>query len=107
MKLKNKNVLITGASAGIGEACAKAFAAEGANLILTARRKERLDNLAKELINNHKVNVLTLQLDVRFFDNVKEQLSDLPDEFNEIDILINNAGKALGTEKIQDGVLDN
>ena len=107
MKLKNKIVLITGASSGIGEGCANAFASEGANLILTARRLERLDNLKKDIQNKYDVNIHNIQLDVRSFEDVESQLNSLPTEFSNIDILINNAGKALGTEKIQDGLLEN
>ena len=107
MKLKNKVVLITGASSGIGEASAKAFAAEGANLILTARRIDRLVNLKNYIQSKFDVNIHNIQLDVRSYEQVEEQLNSLPDEFKDVDILINNAGKALGTEKIQDGLLEN
>lgn len=107
MKLKNKTVLITGASSGIGEACAKAFAKEGTNLILTARRKDRLDNLKTSIQSKFDINIYTIQLDVRDYEDIENQINTLPSEFKNIDILINNAGKALGTEKIQDGLLEN
>ena len=107
MVLAKKVVLITGASSGIGMACARSFASEGCNLILTARRKDLLDSLSNDLSAVHKVNVLPVQLDVRNFKNINEELSNLPSNFQDIDILVNNAGKALGTEKIQSGVLEN
>ncbi len=107
MKLKNKIALITGASSGIGEACAKAFASEGANLILTARRKDRLDILKDDLMSKYDIKIHNIQLDVRYYEEVESQLNSLPDDFQNIDILINNAGKALGVEKIQAGLLDN
>jgi serine 3-dehydrogenase len=107
MKLKNKVVLITGASSGIGEACAIAFAEEGANLILIARRKDRLDILKDSIQSKCDVKIHIIQLDVRSYKDVEKQLTSLPDWIKNVDILINNAGKALGTERIQDGLLDN
>ena len=107
MKLKNKITLITGASAGIGEATARTFAAEGSNLILTARRYERIKNLADELTKTYNLKVLPLELDVRSYDAVQKAFSSLPDEFKDIDILINNAGKALGIEKFEKGLIEN
>ena len=94
--LKNKIVFITGASAGIGEACAKAFAAEGANLVLSARRIDRLEKLGSELKERHGINVYTFKLDVRERQDVFNSVEALPDEFKNIDILINNAGLARG-----------
>ena len=94
-------------SAGIGEACAKLFARNGANLILTARRINKLNELADSLRSAYNVKVHTIEMDVRNFDEVKKKFENLPAEFKTIDVLINNAGKALGVEKIQDGVLSN
>lgn len=105
--MTGKNVIITGASSGIGAACAEIFAENGANLILTARRIERLQELANKLSHKHNIKIHTIKMDVRNFDEVEEQFSKLPPEFEKIDLLINNAGKALGIEKIQDGVLSN
>lgn len=107
MSIEGKNVIITGASAGIGEACAKLFARNGANLILTARRINKLNELADSLRSAYNVKVHTIEMDVRNFDEVKKKFENLPAEFKTIDVLINNAGKALGVEKIQDGVLSN
>jgi len=105
--LKDFIVFITGASSGIGEACTKAFAAEGSRLILAARRIERLKKLADSLQNQYNTRSLIFQLDVRNYNAVKHTIASLPEEWREIDILINNAGLALGIEKIQDGLLEN
>ena len=104
--LKNKTVLITGASSGIGEACAKSFAMLGANLILTARRAEKLEALASDLKREYRVNVLVLVLDIMNKDEVFSAISSLPDDFSSVDILVNNAGLALGNDPIQEGSCD-
>lgn len=96
--LKNKTVFITGASSGIGKACAEDFAEEGANLILCARRKKLIDELAEKL--REKVKVLTLKLDVTKNDEVKESVESLPGEWKDIDILVNNAGLGRGLNKL-------
>lgn len=96
-------VLITGASAGIGEATARAFAEAGARLVLTARRRERLEALAAELYDAHGTECHLLQLDVRDRDGVAAALGTLPAEWAAIDVLVNNAGLARGTEKVQAG----
>ena len=105
-KLTNKIVFITGASSGIGKACTEQFAAEGAKLILTARRRERLESLSAELKSKHNNDVLCLNLDVQDQKNVASTIEKLPHDWQNIDILINNAGKALSTNKIQEGELD-
>ena len=91
-----KTVFITGASAGFGEACARAFAVDGNRLVLTARRKERLEALRDELTDAGGVHVV--QLDVRDREAVEAAVASLPEEFKEIDVLVNNAGLALGLE---------
>jgi hypothetical protein len=99
--LKNQTVFITGASSGIGESCARAFAANGANLIITARRDDRLKSLAKELEASYGIKCSVFKLDVRNINDVEtlfRQLDTVP-----IDIIINNAGLAAGLNKIQDG----
>ena len=98
--MQNQIVLITGASSGIGEACAKVFAQAGAKLILVARRQERLEELAKELINT---SVYPLALDVCDRPSVESALANLPAPWSEIDILINNAGLSRGLNKLQEG----
>ncbi len=97
--LKQMTVLITGASAGIGEACAHSFAQAGANIILTARRLDRLEKLAGLLKTEFSVNVLPLALDVRNNNKVQQMINSLPESFKNIDILVNNAGLVLGVEK--------
>ena len=101
--LKNKIVFITGASSGIGKACAEIFAKEKANLILTARRIERLKTLAEKLEKAYDVKVKYIQLDVRDFDQVENAISSLNNNWKKIDILINNAGLSRGLDKIYEG----
>ena len=104
--LVNKNVFITGASSGIGKACAEAFAKQKANLILTARRIEKLNELAKKLSGETGVKVKCIELDVRDKKKVYEVASSLDGEWENIDILINNAGLAKGFDKIYEGKTD-
>ena len=105
-KLINKKVFITGASAGIGKACATAFANEGANLLLAARRTEKLSELAEELKKKYDVKIKTIKLDVRINEEVEQTLSSLDDDWKNIDILINNAGLARGFDKIYSGKIE-
>ncbi len=98
-RLKGKNVFITGASAGIGEACARLFAQQGANLILTARREDKLLKLASDFQDEYRVQVFVQALDVRDAVAVEALISNLPEPFNNIDVLVNNAGLVLGVEK--------
>ncbi len=105
--LKDKIVFITGASSGIGKACAEQFARAGAHVILTARRLDRIEQLAKALERQHHIKTLTLQLDVQDKSMVKRVIDELPDDWKNIDILVNNAGLALTTDSIQDGDPDN
>lgn len=106
MKLKNKIVLITGASSGIGEACAIAFAAEGARVLLCARRTEKLKALKARIQSEFKVDVHYFELDVTDAKKVEQAMAVLPPEWVNIDILVNNAGLALGYDKIQSANLD-
>jgi 3-hydroxy acid dehydrogenase / malonic semialdehyde reductase len=107
MCLDNKIVLITGASSGIGEACAESFAEAGVKLILVARRKEKLEKISENIKNKFGASSIFFQCDVRSEKNVKEVIEKLPKEWESIDILINNAGLARGVEKIQDGKITN
>jgi len=100
--MKNKTVFITGASSGIGSACAEYFAKEGANLILAARRLDRLKQKAKQLKTDYQVDVLSMRLDVCNKNEVNEVISSLEGIWSDIDILINNAGMSLSSEKLQD-----
>lgn len=101
--IKNKVVLITGASSGIGKACAYSFAEEGAKLILTARRNYLLKEIQKDLKEKFNTNSIILSFDITSFKQVKEKIESLPDEFQQVDILINNAGLGKGLSKIQEG----
>ena len=106
MKIKHKIVLVTGASAGIGMATARAFATEGCKLVLTARRIEKLHSLASSLINEYGIEVLPLQLDVRDRKAVFNTIESLPPEWKNIDILVNNAGLGRGLSPIHEGDID-
>lgn len=99
-KLYGKTVFITGATKGIGRSCALAYAEKGANLILTARSSDLLDSLKEELVRKYGIRVYTLVLDVTKSLEVEEKVKSLPDSFKKIDILINNAGLALGLDKV-------
>jgi len=101
----NKTIMVTGATAGFGRAIAIKFAQNGFNIIITGRRKERLDTLEKKL-SGYKVNVLALNFDVRNNSNVSDVISDLPDSWKNIDILVNNAGLAAGLAHIDAGSID-
>jgi len=99
-----KTVLVTGASSGIGKATALRFAQEGNfRLILCARRKERLDTLRLEIQNQFKVECQLLCFDIRDKESVESAIQSLPKDWEEIDILINNAGLALGLDPIHEG----
>lgn len=97
--LVDATVLVTGASSGIGRACASAFAAAGARLVLAARREDRLATLAGEL----DTEVHALALDVRDRAAVERAVASLPSEWAQIDILVNNAGLAAGYAPLHDG----
>jgi len=106
ISLKNNVVFITGASSGIGAACAVRFAKEGASLLLAARRIERLDAFAEGLGKNYAVRVKTLHLDVRRRKDVENALEALPEAWQEISVLVNNAGLSSGLAAIQEGDVD-
>lgn len=116
VSLRDQLVFITGASSGIGAACARALAAEGCRLLLAARREDRLRALAQELgpqpaggagaAQSSGVPVHVARLDVTDRAAVADFLAARPPEWRDVDILINNAGKALGLEKLPEGSLD-
>ena len=101
-----KTILITGATSGFGKACAHAFATDNHRLIITGRRADRLENEATILKAKYSVEVLTLNFDVRDREAVKQAVESIPVDWRNIDILINNAGLAAGSDLIQDGNLD-
>ncbi len=102
----NKKALITGATAGIGEATARLLAENGYDLIVTGRRKDRLDLLKKELEELTPARVRTLSFDVRKRNEVEQALDTLPGEWQAIDVLVNNAGLAAGLSKLHEGDID-
>jgi 3-hydroxy acid dehydrogenase/malonic semialdehyde reductase len=102
-KLTGKTVFITGASSGIGAACAIAFAGEGARLLLAARRQSRLDELVPELLAAGAEAAQSVELDVREAAKVEACIAGLPAEWQAIDVLINNAGLSRGLDKLYEG----
>ena len=103
----NKIVFITGASSGIGAACAKKFAQAGYDLILNARSKEKLRPLLEELAQSYSVQVYPLIFDVRDRNTAQQAIDTLPERFKAIDVLVNNAGLALGMDKEYEGIEEN
>jgi NADP-dependent 3-hydroxy acid dehydrogenase YdfG len=101
-----KKVLITGATSGIGKACAFAFAKAGHALIITGRREERLRQIQQEIQTLFEVPILTLCFDVRNLADTQKALQALPPDFSPIDILINNAGLAKGLCDIAEGNIE-
>lgn len=104
--LKSSIVCITGASSGIGRACAIAFARNGANVLLAARRQERTNHLAQELGHDYSAKAHAVHLDVTNRRAVEELFSSLPPEWKNIDILVNNAGLARGLAKFHEGKVE-
>ena len=100
-----KTILITGATSGIGLACARKFAENGDRLILTGRNEQRLAEIKKELTEKG-TEVLTLAFDVRDREKAEKYIAELPAEWQTIDVLVNNAGLALGLEPEDEGNLD-
>lgn len=98
-----KTILITGATSGIGKAAALRFAAENWNVILVGRRKERLDELSRQILKDYPVQVHALCLDVSDRLAVYEAIATLPEAFQSPDVLLNNAGGAKGLSTFMDG----
>lgn len=103
LDLGGKNVLVTGASSGIGRACAEVFATRGCRLLLAARRKDRLDELATSLQERYGFEVLAAVLDVRNRGAVEDWVGGLSGDWRGIDILVNNAGLSRGMEPLHEG----
>jgi len=104
--MKGKIVLITGASSGIGEGCARKFASEGSDLILNARNNEKLMALKSELETKYSIEVFLLPFDVRDRDAARTAIESLQGKWKNIDVLINNAGLVIGVDKEFEGNLD-
>lgn len=105
--IQGKTVFITGASSGIGKACAEQFASLGVNIVMSARRVDRLQSYARELSERYHIVATPLQLDVRKPHEIEEICKTLESKNISIDILVNNAGLALGMDKIQEGDIGN
>lgn len=103
--MKEKTIFITGATSGIGEGCARKFAAMGSNLILNGRNTEKLESLKKEL-TAQGVEVLTLPFDVRDRKAMQQAADSLQGQWKHVDVLINNAGLVIGMDKEHEGSLD-
>ncbi|MDB5136986.1 MAG: family NAD(P)-dependent oxidoreductase [Mucilaginibacter sp.] len=102
----SKIALITGATAGIGEACAHVFARERYDLILTGRRTDRLEKLAQQLKTEYNVEVIISSFDVRNRQEVVNKLEELSPEWKKVNVLVNNAGLSQGLDPIQNGSYD-
>ena len=102
----NKTILITGASSGIGEGCARKFASQGARLILNSRSADKLTALAEELKEKYDAECYVMPFDVCNRDSAAAALNALPQEWKSIDVLVNNAGLAIGVDKEYEGNLD-
>ncbi len=103
---QNKIALVTGATAGIGEATAQILAKQGINLIITGRRDEKLQKLKSSLEKNHKIVVKTLSFDIRSYEETEKAWKSLDKKWQTIDYLINNAGLAAGLDYIHEGSLE-
>ena len=99
----HKTILITGASSGIGEATARRFDQAGSRLILNARNTEKLTSLKKELEESYGTEVYLIPFDVRDFQSAEKAIGSIPETFRQIDVLVNNAGLALGVDKEFEG----
>lgn len=97
---------ITGATSGIGEACAWKFASMGWDIVITGRRKERLEKLRNEILTKFSVAILTQNYDVTHLQAVKENIAALDEKWSQVDVLVNNAGLAVGRGPIQEGIYD-
>lgn len=102
-RIEGKNIVITGASAGIGQACAEMFAAHGAELVLVARRLAKIEELKERLQKKHEISVLVYELDIRDRDGVKTFAHALRTNSKVPDVLINNAGLSAGLDKLHEG----
>jgi NADP-dependent 3-hydroxy acid dehydrogenase YdfG len=102
----NRKILVTGATSGFGKAIATIFARHGDDVIITGRRNDRLEELCRELESKYNVAVYTLCFDVRHRAEVEKAVSSLPDDWKKIDVLVNNAGLALGRDHFDEADVD-
>lgn len=103
ISLRDKIVFVTGASSGIGRSCVRAFAREGAKILMAARRLERLQKLAAELKADYGVQSHFFQLDVRNQEAVEQAVAGFPAEWSDVEVLVNNAGLSRGLDKLHEG----
>lgn len=101
-----KTVLVTGATAGIGAAIADRFAKEGCRVIVTGRRKERLDAITERIKHDYQTEAIALNFDVRERQEVEDAIDSLPQEWKNIDVLVNNAGLAAGLDPIHEAEIE-
>ncbi|MEN6559210.1 MAG: SDR family NAD(P)-dependent oxidoreductase [Acidobacteriota bacterium] len=106
LSLKDKIVFVTGASSGIGESAARAFAAQGAKVLMCARRLERIEKLARALEREHGAAARAFRLDVRDRAAVDKAVAGLPEEWRAIEVLVNNAGLSRGMDKLPAGLVE-
>jgi 3-hydroxy acid dehydrogenase / malonic semialdehyde reductase len=104
--MTGRTVFVTGASSGIGQACATAFAAAGARVLMCARRRARLEALCVQLRQDFDSDVFAFDLDVQNRQSVADVVAGLPEEWKAIDVLVNNAGLSRGLVPLQDGLID-
>jgi short-subunit dehydrogenase len=102
----NKIALITGATSGIGKACAEKFASEGFNIIITGRRADRLSELKQSLMDAYRVEVMELCFDVQDRNAVETAIATIPDDWQQIAVLINNAGLSLGRDSFENAKIE-
>ncbi len=102
----NNIILVTGATSGFGKAIAEKFASHGWNCIITGRRKERLDELSQQLTAKYNIKILPLHFDVQVKEDVFNQIQSIPEEWQAIDVLVNNAGLAAGRDSFEVGSID-
>lgn len=102
----NKIALVTGATSGLGRAIALRLVKEGYNVIITGRRKEKLEELERSIAIKYEAKVLSLVFDVREYDQVEKAIAGLPEDWKPIDVLVNNAGLAVGLDPIFKGEVD-
>ncbi|MBW4535180.1 MAG: SDR family oxidoreductase [Pleurocapsa minor HA4230-MV1] len=107
VSIQEQIVVITGASSGIGASCAKMFAKEGASLILAARRRDKLEEVATEIKQAYQSQIYLLEMDVSDRHGVAKSMDSLPESWRNIDILVNNAGLSRGLDKLQSGDIQN